>query len=123
MSTIYELHVLEHAKNTSHFGTLAHATHVGNAQNVSCGDTAELRIVVQNDIVTEALFNAHGCALSHASESMFIEFILGKKVDDIKNIIPSDIYSMLGVHISPARTPCALMCLSAWTDLVQKYDA
>ena len=51
---------------------------------------------------------------------MLTEKVIGMNVDELKKIVPGDIYNMLGVNISPSRAGCALLCYNALEDFLKK---
>ncbi|MDK2886668.1 MAG: nitrogen fixation protein NifU [Thermosipho sp. (in: thermotogales)] len=56
-------------------------------KNISCGDEITLYIKVENEKVVDAKFEGVGCAISQASANLMIENIIGKSLDEIKEII------------------------------------
>jgi nitrogen fixation NifU-like protein len=56
-------------------------------------------------------FSGRGCAISQASASMLTEAILGKTVDEVKQMGKGDILDMLGIELGPVRLKCALLSL------------
>jgi nitrogen fixation NifU-like protein len=61
--------------------------------------------------ITEVGFSGEGCAISQASASMLTEEILGKSLDEVKEISKEDILEMLGIQLGPVRLKCALLSL------------
>jgi nitrogen fixation NifU-like protein len=80
--------------------------------NPSCGDNIQIDVRLnENGIVTEALFSGEGCAISQASADLMLESIIGKGVDDIKELSKEDILENLGIELGPVRLKCALLPL------------
>jgi nitrogen fixation NifU-like protein len=80
--------------------------------NPSCGDNIQIDVRLnENGIVTEALFSGEGCAISQASADLMLESIIGKSVDDIKELSKEDILENLGIELGPVRLKCALLPL------------
>jgi len=67
--------------------------------------------VDSNNIVKEAAFSGHGCAISQASADLLLESIIGKSLDQIKQMTKKDIMDMLGIELGPVRLKCALLPL------------
>jgi NifU-like protein involved in Fe-S cluster formation len=61
-----------------------------------------------------------GCAISQAGLVMLSEKLIGKSLEDLRKIVPGDIYNMLGVNISPGRAGCALLCYNAMENFLKK---
>ena len=46
-----------------------------------------------------------------ASADLLIESIIGKPVEDVKNLSRQDVLDMLGIELGPVRLKCALLPL------------
>lgn len=92
----------------------------GVGRNPSCGDKGSIFIKISNDKVEDVRWIGEGCAISQASISMLCDFLAGKSVNELKTVLPGDIYKMLGVQISPARVGCALLSYNALEDFLLK---
>lgn len=77
-----------------------------------CGDTVEMFLKIESDIIKEAKFRAIGCAGSFVSGSALTEIIKGKTLDEAEGIDENDIISHLGKIPAP-KIHCA--CLSKRT--------
>jgi nitrogen fixation NifU-like protein len=64
-----------------------------------------------NDRVSEVAFDGHGCAISQATADLLAESIIGKSLDEVKQIGKQDILDMLGIELGPVRLKCALLSL------------
>ena len=53
--------------------------------NPLCGDHIQIDLRVdENNKITDARFDGHGCAISQASADLLIESVIGKSVEDVK---------------------------------------
>ena len=112
MDDLYREVILDHYKNPRHHGTLDPHDFSYEDENPLCGD--KLRIDVrldENKRVKEVGFTGRGCAISQASASMLTETIMGKTLDEVKQIGKDDILEMLGIELGPVRLKCALLSL------------
>lgn len=91
-------------------------------ENLSCGDTVTVHLAIENDRITEVSWDGTGCAISQAAMSMLSEELVGKSLDEVKELMPKSIYDMLGVPIGPRRVKCALLCLHVLKNALQKYE-
>ena len=101
--------------------------------NPSCGDDIILNLNVdENGIITDGSFEGSGCAISQASSDMMLDLIIGKSVEEAKEL--SDIFSrmiketitdeelerleeagaLIDISHMPARVKCAML---AWRTL------
>ncbi len=112
MDDMYREVILDHYKNPRNKGTLDPHDFTYEDENPLCGD--KLRIDVRLDDqqrIKEVAFSGRGCAISQASASMLTEAILGKTVDEVKQLTKDDILEMLGIELGPVRLKCALLSL------------
>ena len=65
--------------------------------------------------ITEIGWDGEGCAISQASASMLGEEILGKTLDEVRQIGKQDIFDMLGIPLSMNRVKCGLLSLKVLT--------
>ncbi|MDP2643024.1 MAG: SUF system NifU family Fe-S cluster assembly protein [Candidatus Peregrinibacteria bacterium] len=112
MSDIYSEIILDHYKHPHNRGHIKHDTHKAEEDNPLCGDNIKIYIKVSDKkIIEDISFEGEGCAISQASASMLTEFLKGKPVAQAKKITPEQIYNLLKIEISPARSKCALLAL------------
>lgn len=112
MDDLYREIIIEHYKNPSYRGKLDPHDISFADNNPLCGDhiQVDLRVDTSN-IVTEARFDGHGCAISQASADLLMEFVIGKPLDELKKLTKQDILDMLGIDLGPVRLKCALLSL------------
>lgn len=104
--------ILDHYHHPKNFGKLDAPTHHAETENLSCGDSLAMDIVVKDGIIGRVEWTGNGCALSQASASILSEFIKGKPVGDLENLSKETFLSLLGIEtLSPARLRCALLSL------------
>ena len=112
MDDLYREVILDHYKNPRNRGTLDPHDFSYEDENPLCGD--KLRLDVQLDEagrVKAAAFSGRGCAISQASADMLTEEIVGKSLDEVKQLTKEDILDLLGIELGPVRLKCALLSL------------
>ncbi len=50
--------------------------------NPSCGDTIQLKLKTDGDVITDGAFIGDGCAISQASADIMLGMVIGQKKDD-----------------------------------------
>jgi nitrogen fixation NifU-like protein len=112
MDDLYREIIIDRYKNPQYRGKLEPHDIAFEDDNPLCGDhiRIELRVTPEGS-VTEAVFDGHGCAISQASADLLIESIIGKSVDEVKQISKDDLLEMLGLQLGPVRLKCALLSL------------
>lgn len=112
MDDLYREVIIEHNKNPGYKGTLDPHDISFEDENPLCGDKIRIDVRVdKSGKVSEAAFSGHGCAISQASADLLIESIIGKTIEDVKQISKSDILELLGIELGPVRLKCALLPL------------
>lgn len=138
LSEIYTELIMEHNQSGHNKRHLDHADHVELGHNPSCGDEISLELKFNGDIIEDAAFTGHGCAISQASTSIMIDIIKGKDkkealklVDTFIGMIKREITeeedlqdleeAMAFKNISnmPARVKCAVL---AWHALKESIN-
>lgn len=112
MDDLYREVIIEHYKHPSYRGHLEpHDIHFAD-NNPLCGDHIEITMQVGADgTVKDARFDGHGCAISQASADLLIESIIGKPLEEIKQLNKQHILDLLGIDLGPVRLKCALLSL------------
>ena len=112
MDDLYREVILDHYKNPRHHGTLDPHDFSYQDENPLCGDTIRIDVRLdENQRVKEVAFSGKGCAISQASASMLTESIMGKTLEEVKQVGKDDILEMLGIQLGPTRLKCALLSL------------
>ena len=112
MDDLYREVIIEHYKNPSYRGKLDPHDISFADNNPLCGDHIQIDLRVGTDgLITEARFDGHGCAISQASADLLLESIIGKPVEQVKQLNKQDLLDLLGIDLGPVRLKCALLSL------------
>lgn len=104
--------IIERYKHPYYRGTLDPHDITYEDDNPLCGDRIRIDIRVGADNrVTEAAFSGHGCSISQASADLLVESIIGKDLEEVKQLTKQDVLDMLGIELGPVRLKCALLSL------------
>ena len=112
MDDLYREVIIEHYKNPGYRGHLdPHDVQFADS-NPLCGDHIEITLRTDDGgNVADARFDGHGCAISQASADLLMESIIGKPVEEVKQLSKQDVLDMLGIDLGPVRLKCALLSL------------
>lgn len=111
---MYQENILDHYKHPHNKRVVSNAHMEAETHNASCGDYTTLQMCF-DDVghISDIAFQGEGCALSQAVLSMLTDMLKGKTLNELKLLSPGDIYTMLGVSVSPGRVNCALLGYAA----------
>ena len=112
MDDLYREVIIEHYKNPAYRGTLDPHDLSFEDSNPLCGDHIRIDLRVdEKEVITEARFDGHGCAISQASADLLLESIVGKTLNEVKALDKDHILELLGIELGPVRLKCALLSL------------
>lgn len=113
MDDFYREEILEHYTHPHNYGTLEHPDISHEEDNPLCGDRIRFDIGLAEDgkTVKDVRFSAVGCAISKASASMLTDLVIGRTLDEIKDLTNEDVIDELGIELGPVRLKCALLPL------------
>ncbi|MCR5675376.1 MAG: SUF system NifU family Fe-S cluster assembly protein [Lachnospiraceae bacterium] len=135
---LYREIVNDHNLHPSHKGTMTDPTVTLRGVNPSCGDDITLMLKITDGIITDAVFDGSGCAISQASVDMMIDGILGKSREEALDLAGRFMRMIQGtgtdedfeeldeaaalqdVAHMPARVKCAVL---GWHTMEQALEA
>ena len=112
MDDLYREVIIDRYKHPHYRGSLDPHDLSYEDDNPLCGDhiRIELRVDDENK-VSEAVFDGRGCSISQASADLLMEEVIGKDIEDVKQITKDDVLDLLGIELGPVRLKCALLSL------------
>lgn len=101
---------------------------VGSIENPSvraaytgpCGDTLEVYLKIESDVIRDAKFQAIGCAGAFASGSALMELIKGKALKEAGEVNEEDLINYLG-GIPRQKFHCTCLAKRALKLAIKKY--
>jgi len=112
MDDLYREVIIEHYKNPAYRGHLDPHDIAFEDNNPLCGDHIRVELSVDADgKISDARFDGHGCAISQASADLLMESVIGKPLEDLKQLNKQDVLDLLGIELGPVRLKCALLSL------------
>ncbi|HAB00905.1 MAG TPA: SUF system NifU family Fe-S cluster assembly protein [Ruminococcaceae bacterium] len=80
--SFYNEILTEHNLHPEFKHDLPDANIVLDGVNPSCGDTIQLKLKTDGDVITDGAFVGDGCAISQASADIMLGMVIGRKKDD-----------------------------------------
>lgn len=112
MEDLYREVIIEHYKNPGYRGHLDPHDFSFEDSNPLCGDHLEITLRTDaSNVITEAAFQGHGCAISQASADLLLESIIGKSLEEVRQLTKQHILDLIGLDLGPVRLKCALLSL------------
>ncbi len=112
MDDLYREQIIDHYKNPRMRGTLEPHDYSYSDDNPVCGDHLRIDLRVdETGRITEAAFDGEGCAISQASADLLVESVVGKTLEEVKQLSKDDVLELLGIELGPVRLKCALLSL------------
>ena len=88
----------------------------------ACGDVMRLQIEVDdNNIITNCKFKTYGCGSAIASSQQMIEMLLGKTLEEAKNIKDREIADLL--ELTPIKIHCSVLAEDSIKKAIADYES
>ena len=129
--------ILEHYSNPLNKGLLNDNSYEKiNMNSPTCIDNLDFEIKIEDDIVTDIKYDGEACAISTSSSSIMTDLIIGKNVEEAKEII-DNFYAMINeekydeeilgeancyceIYKQPNRKKCALLPYEGLKKVIDK---
>tara|TARA_Y100000389_G_scaffold35512_1_gene30206 strand:+ start:787 stop:1182 length:396 start_codon:yes stop_codon:yes gene_type:complete len=121
----YSKNVLDHYENPRNVGSLnkdKRNVGTGLVGAPACGDVMKLQIEIdeENKTIKDAKFKTFGCGSAIASSSYVTEWVIGKKLSDVREITNKDISEELS--LPPVKIHCSVLAEDAIKAAIQDYE-
>lgn len=117
----YTEKVKEYYRNPKNVGEIEDADAVGEVGSLACGDSMKLSLKIENGIVVDAKFLTFGCGSAVAAASALTELVIGKTVEEAKEITNNDIVEYLG-GLPDEKMHCSVLGQEALEAAFNKFD-
>ena len=98
LEDLYKEVILDHYRSPRNKGELPTPPAImEEGFNPLCGDDVKVYVIVEDKVIKEIRIGGQGCSISQASASMMTESVLGKTLDEAKEVFES-FKKMMSVH-------------------------
>ena len=129
--------VTDHAKNPRKRGKADPVDCIGTGNNPLCGDKIVVTVSLDGDTISDVKFDGEGCAISTASADLMAEELVGKTIEEARELfhefhemvagdgngdnrgVPKKLTVFSGVREFPMRVKCATL---AWHTVIAAID-
>lgn len=118
--------ILDNYQNPTNRGLVEDATYKkANTRSSSCIDNIDLMMKLEDGKVVDACFDGEACAICTSSTSIIVKSLIGKSVDEARDIIKNyqnmineedynpevlgELNAFDEIYLQPARKNCALL--------------
>ncbi|WP_376691416.1 Fe-S cluster assembly sulfur transfer protein SufU [Wenzhouxiangella sp. EGI_FJ10409] len=83
LDQLYQQVILDHNRCPHHHGRLEGATHSARGRDALCGDDILVELRVGDTSIEAAAFSGDACAITTASASMLMDWLVGRTAEDV----------------------------------------
>lgn len=138
LNSLYQQLILEHYRNPRNKGEMDDAQVEVHMRNPTCGDEIKLQLRVEDGRIADVRFTGQGCSISQAAASMMTQTLMGKSLEDAREVSRrftgmmhgeeaaardrsiGDLRALAGVSRFPVRVKCALLGFDALQEAMKR---
>ena len=108
-----ETFLRDHFEASEFRGRLENPSSSQTILNRTCGDQVTLDLLIKDNTIQEAVFEAQGCIISQAATSILCEFIQGQSIEQLKQFDAPSMLKQIRIPLSPSRIQCGFLTFQA----------
>ena len=117
----YSETMMDHFRNPRNVGKIDNPDGEATVGSLACGDALKFQFKLGDDgKIAEAKFQTFGCASAIASSSALTEMVVGKTLEEAKQITNQQIADYLG-GLPPQKIHCSVLAEEAVKAAVKDY--
>ena len=86
----------------------------------SCGDVMRIQLLVEDNTIQDVKFKTYGCGSAIASSSKLVELLIGKTLQEAREIKDRDIANAL--QLPPIKIHCSVLAEDAIQKAIEDYE-
>ena len=116
---MYSPELLDHFQNPRNAGEVLNPDASVQIENPACGDILKLSIRLADGRIADIRFRAKGCVPAMACASLLTELLLGRTVEDARNLRREELVFKIG-GLPEASAHASHLALDAWAALLKQ---
>ena len=118
---MYNEKVMEQFAHPKNVGYIENASGKGKVGNPTCGDIMEITLDIdENDVIRDAKFRTFGCAAAIATSSIATEMVIGKTIDEARQLKNADVIEELD-GLPAQKIHCSVLAEEAIKEAIDDY--
>jgi nitrogen fixation protein NifU and related proteins len=119
----YIENILDHHDNPRNKRILDPNDIEASGGNPGCGDIVVMYARLDGDgRIADASFQGEGCTISQAAASMLTEELVGKTLEEVKDLTYENVIEEMGREVVSTRTRCATLALTIIKQASERYQ-
>ncbi len=118
----YNKQVMKHFLKPKHAGKIKNPDAVGRINNDMCGDLMEIYLKIEGGKIKDIKFQTMGCAAAIASSDVLCELVLGKSLEEAKEIDNKKIIRELG-GLPLIKLHCSVLGERTLRKAIEDYES
>jgi len=86
----------------------------------SCGDVMRIQLLVEDNTIQDVKFKTYGCGSAIASSSKLVELLIGKTLQEAREVKDRDIANAL--QLPPIKIHCSVLAEDAIQKAIEDYE-
>ena len=119
MSITYSDKAIEYSNKSVNMGRMNDPTGAAWIKGL-CGDTMEMYLIIENEMIKEAKYYTDGCLATRACGSAVTELIQNKNVDEALSISAKDVITKLN-GLPEENLHCSILAVSTLYKALANY--
>ncbi len=114
--------MIEHYENPLNKGKLEQYDAFGTTGNDSCGDSMDVYLILESNIIKDIKYYTFGCGSAVATASIMSEMVKGKDLKYAYNLTSKEVLDEIsGFKGLPSKKNCNSLIERALKDAIQNY--
>lgn len=86
----------------------------------ACGDVMRIQLLVEDNTIQDVKFKTYGCGSAIASSSKLVELLIGKTLQEAREVKDRDIANAL--QLPPIKIHCSVLAEDAIQKAIEDYE-